>query len=1179
MKRALAILFLSASLAFSQTPTPAGSYTVKVDSNGNILHGILVHTPNNPDGRINFGDGLLFVNGVEVTGGGGGGGAPVNATYITQTANATLTNEFPLGSLLTGILKNTTTTGVPSIAVAGTDYVAPNAAITGATNTKITYDAKGLVTSGTAATTADIADSTDRRYVTDAQSTIIGNTSGTNTGDQLTFKTIAVATQSDIVADSTTDTLNLAAGSGISITTTAGTDTATITATGGGGSGTVTSVDVVTANGVSATGGPITGSGAFTFSLGAITPTSVVASGTVTGSNISGTNTGDKVVPGFAYTFDSATGIANPGAGNFRLNNADPSLATTMVPSNTDDDGNSLTAFFANLGIGDPKGEIIIKKIDDPTIFLVYDLTASADIGGTHQSWSVTFVTSSGALTDGDSVYLFYDRTSAQQITLTGDVTGTGSGSFVATIANDAVTLAKMADMATDSFLGRDTAGTGDPEVLSVATAKTLLNLTGTNSGDQVVPVNTSGITDRYFSAYNSATGVFTQTDITINGDVRWQLRDIDLTTWAGVTRASGFDTFVSTPTLANLNALVSDANLVPEARTISTTSPLNGGGDLSANRTLTIDNAQANGTNKGAASFTAADFNDTTGNISLDYTNGQAASGSTKGFLAAADWTTFNGKQPGDAGLTSLANAPTIDKIYYLSALDTWTAIRVTGGINFETGVLSIIDHSSEIVPSLPTVASAGTIDVTGIAPDNSQIDVTGTTGPITEITIEEGRVVLLRFPDGVGLTHSSTLQLPGGENIPATVGGWGRFYGGPTETICTFFSDANDYSRQTFDNIFMNAASSISFAPGSSLYFDIGRRPGSTGGFIRIENNAPVTLKNRFDDTKAVGLLLDNLTTGREVYFPDLDGTIAYTSGAQTLTNKTINASQLVDASVSLAKLANIATDSFLGRDTAGTGVPEVLSIATAKTLLDLSGTNTGDQTSVSGNAGTATALQTARNINGVSFNGTANITVTAAGSTLSDTVPVPKGGTGATTLTNHGVLIGQATGAVAVTGAGTTGQVLTSNGAAADPTFQAPPAIKTILSCTTFFFGVDVAVGTAYTAPSAPDPLATGVITVEDDAAFVMPFGGTLKNLNVRTVATTDKQNSPTTVITVRKNGVDTSLTVTMNQTLSTTTTDSTHTVSYAAGDRLTVKLVTTGASAVSTGIASITMEYDN
>lgn len=44
----------------------------------------------------------------------------------------------------------------------------------------------------------------------------------------------------------------------------------------------------------------------------------------------------------------------------------------------------------------------------------------------------------------------------------------------------------------------------------------------------------------------------------------------------------------------------------------------------------------------------------------------------------------------------------------------------------------------------------------------------------------------------------------------------------------------------------------------------------------------------------------------------------------------------------------------------------------------VANLSGTNTGDQTTVSGNAGTATALQTARNINGVAFDGTANITI---------------------------------------------------------------------------------------------------------------------------------------------------------------------------------------------------------
>ena len=62
----------------------------------------------------------------------------------------------------------------------------------------------------------------------------------------------------------------------------------------GGGSGTVTSVNATGANGVSISGGPITTSGSLTIGLGAISPTSVASSGTVTGTNLSGTNTGDQ---------------------------------------------------------------------------------------------------------------------------------------------------------------------------------------------------------------------------------------------------------------------------------------------------------------------------------------------------------------------------------------------------------------------------------------------------------------------------------------------------------------------------------------------------------------------------------------------------------------------------------------------------------------------------------------------------------------------------------------------------------------------------------------------------------------------------------------------------------------------------------------------------------------------
>jgi hypothetical protein len=59
--------------------------------------------------------------------------------------------------------------------------VVKNTAIVGATKTKVTYDSKGLVTSGVDATTADIADSTNKRYQTDNQQSFNDATSSIQT--------------------------------------------------------------------------------------------------------------------------------------------------------------------------------------------------------------------------------------------------------------------------------------------------------------------------------------------------------------------------------------------------------------------------------------------------------------------------------------------------------------------------------------------------------------------------------------------------------------------------------------------------------------------------------------------------------------------------------------------------------------------------------------------------------------------------------------------------------------------------------------------------------------------------------------------------------------------------------------------------------------------------------------
>ena len=61
-------------------------------------------------------------------------------------------------------------------------------------------------------------------------------------GASNTFKTIAVSGQSDVVADSSTDTLTLVAGSNITLTTDASTDSITIASSGGGGGGSAITV-------------------------------------------------------------------------------------------------------------------------------------------------------------------------------------------------------------------------------------------------------------------------------------------------------------------------------------------------------------------------------------------------------------------------------------------------------------------------------------------------------------------------------------------------------------------------------------------------------------------------------------------------------------------------------------------------------------------------------------------------------------------------------------------------------------------------------------------------------------------------------------------------------------------------------------------------------------------------
>jgi hypothetical protein len=144
---------------------------------------------------------------------------------------------------------------------------------------------------------------------------------------------------------------------------------------------------------------------------------------------------------------------------------------------------------------------------------------------------------------------------------LTGDVTTT-QGAVATTIANAAVTLAKMANLAQDQFIGRTTASTGVPETATItASARTVLDDTttgamlttlgalplagGTMSGDITLGENTavaldpagsadekwSGITMTGTAGATLAVGDLCYLDVTA---AEWLLTDADASATAG---------------------------------------------------------------------------------------------------------------------------------------------------------------------------------------------------------------------------------------------------------------------------------------------------------------------------------------------------------------------------------------------------------------------------------------------------------------------------------------------------------------------------------------------------------------------------------------------------------------------------------------------------------------------
>jgi len=183
------------------------------------------------------------------------------------------------------------------------------------------------------------------------------------------------------------------------------------------------------------------------------------------------------------------------------------------------------------------------------------------------------------------------------------------------------------------------------------------------------------------------------------------------------------------------------------------------------------------------------------------------------------------------------------------------------------------------------------------------------------------------------------------------------------------------------------------------------------ASGGNLGLDSNNKIvkaTVSSGSGDIESVSIITDTGLGGRaQVASGPASFNILGASGVGVTNSGVTITAVAVPGEIDHDSLLNFAADEHFTQanittvGTIGTGTWQGTAINQTY-LVGQSGTNTGDQTSVSGNAGTATTLATARAINGVNFDGSAAITIPTRvyGSTIkllpNDFIPNEDGGT---------------------------------------------------------------------------------------------------------------------------------------------------------------------------------------
>jgi hypothetical protein len=420
--------------------------------------------------------------------------------------------------------------------------------------------------------------------------------------NQNAFSTVAVSGQSDVVADTATDTLTLVAGSNMTITTAAGSDTVTFAASG---SGTVTITDnenTAENNLITFVSGAATTTGAhglemdgdlhYNPSTGTLTSTVFV--GALTG-NASGTA---ATVTGAAQTAITSIGTL-----------------TALQVDNLNINANTISATSGALNITPAAGSAIVLdgliSIDNGVVTGATSITSTAFVGALTGNASGTAATVTGAA-----------QTAITSVgTLTGLDLTSGDKTIFATVGNNTLTVG--ASNTTVNIAGDLTVG-GDATTFNTATISVedpLMILASNNNAADAVDIGFYGLYDTSGSL-DLYSGIFR--DASDSG--KWKLfKDLQAAPTTTV-NTSGTGYAVGT-LVANVEGNSTTATTLATARTIGGTS-FDGSANiavaLAASATILATARTIGGTSFDGsaaivpATITVADTTDTTAFVAL---------------------------------------------------------------------------------------------------------------------------------------------------------------------------------------------------------------------------------------------------------------------------------------------------------------------------------------------------------------------------------------------------------------------------------------------------------------------------------------------------------------------------------------------------------------------------------